>query len=460
MTLTTNPMIEALQIDPPVIAGLENSLSESIRVLPGRSDSMAVEAAEQILSGRQKPWVELRRGALAIRDSLRLHRRPLNAALGAAVILLLCVAGSLLYRATSIHGTGGVGGTTADSSISRTVSGMGGSTQRPRDRGKRAPQGRPCRRRRGASPRRAIGAPDADRYSQPPAGFRADLDRSYELRRILLRDRGTGQIQRAVGRDRVGRPAGGNGCRDPRRPQERRRILELHYPRRCPVRRQAGRPGRHGGKLMFRSSAGRLTWTARAATRACRSRICSSCWCCAARGWRCSHCCGWAVPAMKRTGASAILPSVGQTLRTWHWRAGRTTAAPVNSADPELNRRLSAAAVAAGISGELASIEPGQPTRVRQTDYTETPVYLRLSAVTLRQLLTFLTDLLHPRRRDAAKGHRAGPPCRTARKSTARPRTVDHGRDPGLPDLRTPRTGEQVIRRRTGCHRADNPADT
>jgi len=76
-----------------------------------------------------------------------------------------------------------------------------------------------------------------------------------------------------------------------------------------------------------------------------------------------------------------------------HWRAGRTTAAPVNSADPELNRRLSAAAVAAGISGELASIEPGQPARVRQTDYTETPVYLRLNAVTLRQLLTFLTDL-------------------------------------------------------------------
>jgi hypothetical protein len=75
------------------------------------------------------------------------------------------------------------------------------------------------------------------------------------------------------------------------------------------------------------------------------------------------------------------------------WRSVRTTGAPVNSADPELNRRLSAAAVAAGIPGELASIEPGQPNRVRETDYTETPVYLRLNAVTLRQLLTFLTDL-------------------------------------------------------------------
>ncbi|HSZ55756.1 MAG TPA: GspL/Epsl periplasmic domain-containing protein [Tepidisphaeraceae bacterium] len=99
MTLAAKPAIEALQLDPPVIAGLENSLGESIRVLPGRSDSMAVEAAEQILSGRQRPWIELRRGTLAIRDSLRLHRRPLNAALAGTLILLLCVAGSLLYRA-------------------------------------------------------------------------------------------------------------------------------------------------------------------------------------------------------------------------------------------------------------------------------------------------------------------------------------------------------------------------
>jgi hypothetical protein len=75
------------------------------------------------------------------------------------------------------------------------------------------------------------------------------------------------------------------------------------------------------------------------------------------------------------------------------WRARRTTAAPLSAADPELNRRLSAASVAAGISGELASIEPGQPNRVRDSDYTETPVYVRLEAVTLRQLVTFLGAL-------------------------------------------------------------------
>jgi hypothetical protein len=93
------------------------------------------------------------------------------------------------------------------------------------------------------------------------------------------------------------------------------------------------------------------------------------------------------------------------------WRAGRTTGAPLSSSDPELNRRLSAAAVAAGIPGELASIEPGQPGRVRETDYTQTPVYLRLNAVTLRQLITFLRELTA---RDAAvrtRGIELAPPA-------------------------------------------------
>lgn len=75
------------------------------------------------------------------------------------------------------------------------------------------------------------------------------------------------------------------------------------------------------------------------------------------------------------------------------WQSTRTTGAPVNSSDPALNRRLTSAALTAGISGELASIEPGQPLRLRETDYTETPVYLRLNAVTLRQVGNFLTDL-------------------------------------------------------------------
>ena len=75
------------------------------------------------------------------------------------------------------------------------------------------------------------------------------------------------------------------------------------------------------------------------------------------------------------------------------WRAGRTTGAPLTGKDPELNSRLSSAAVAAGISGELASIEPGTPARVRDADYTETKVFVRFGQVTLPELSTFLKDL-------------------------------------------------------------------
>ena len=75
------------------------------------------------------------------------------------------------------------------------------------------------------------------------------------------------------------------------------------------------------------------------------------------------------------------------------WRAGRTTGAPLTGKDPELNSRLSAAAVAAGISGELASIEPGTPARVKDADYTETKVFVRFGGVTLAELSTFLREL-------------------------------------------------------------------
>ena len=75
------------------------------------------------------------------------------------------------------------------------------------------------------------------------------------------------------------------------------------------------------------------------------------------------------------------------------WRAGRTTGAPLTGKDLELNSRLSAAAVAAGISGELASIEPGTPARVKDADYTETKVFVRFGGVTLQELSTFLKEL-------------------------------------------------------------------
>jgi hypothetical protein len=71
-------------------------------------------------------------------------------------------------------------------------------------------------------------------------------------------------------------------------------------------------------------------------------------------------------------------------------RAGDATPA---EDEPELNRALRSAATVAGVGDRLVSIEPGQPTSLRDSDFSETPVYLRLRAATLRQLVTFLLNL-------------------------------------------------------------------
>jgi hypothetical protein len=58
----------------------------------------AAVAAAASLDGRCDPWIELRRGAMAISDPLRLHRKPLDAVLIAAGLFLLCLAIGLLWR--------------------------------------------------------------------------------------------------------------------------------------------------------------------------------------------------------------------------------------------------------------------------------------------------------------------------------------------------------------------------
>jgi hypothetical protein len=57
-----------------------------------------VAIAPDVLSGRLKPWIELRRDALAIADPLRVVRRPINAALAAALVLGLVLAAVFFYR--------------------------------------------------------------------------------------------------------------------------------------------------------------------------------------------------------------------------------------------------------------------------------------------------------------------------------------------------------------------------
>jgi type II secretory pathway component PulL len=59
----------------------------------------AARTAGAVLAGGVRPWVELRRGAMAVEDPLRVVRRPINAALAAAVALCLVLAGIFFHRA-------------------------------------------------------------------------------------------------------------------------------------------------------------------------------------------------------------------------------------------------------------------------------------------------------------------------------------------------------------------------
>ena len=78
-------------------------------------------------------------------------------------------------------------------------------------------------------------------------------------------------------------------------------------------------------------------------------------------------------------------------LRAWQGTTGASGDA--TAANPELNRRIRQAATTAGIGDQLASIEPGTPTRARDSDALRTPIFLRLDGVTLRQVVTFVHEL-------------------------------------------------------------------
>lgn len=75
------------------------------------------------------------------------------------------------------------------------------------------------------------------------------------------------------------------------------------------------------------------------------------------------------------------------------WDVGPSSDAPLTAENPELNRRLHSAATEAGVPDALASIDPGQAHQLKDTDFSETLVFVRLNAVTLRQLVTFLHEL-------------------------------------------------------------------
>jgi type II secretory pathway component PulL len=74
--------------------------AQVIPIVPRQAAAIAAAAA---LEGRLAPWIEFRRGALAISDRLRLHRKALDVFLAAAAIFLVCLTLGLLWRAHRYH---------------------------------------------------------------------------------------------------------------------------------------------------------------------------------------------------------------------------------------------------------------------------------------------------------------------------------------------------------------------
>ncbi len=75
--------------------------------------------------------------------------------------------------------------------------------------------------------------------------------------------------------------------------------------------------------------------------------------------------------------------------------AGTSAATSVTTASADsggINQLLREAATTAGAGSSLTSIEPGQPARIEGTDYQETPVFLRVDALPMKQLVTFLYE--------------------------------------------------------------------
>jgi hypothetical protein len=82
-----------------------------------------------------------------------------------------------------------------------------------------------------------------------------------------------------------------------------------------------------------------------------------------------------------------------------------------NGADAQINRGLRAASAAAGALDRLRSVEPGQPARVRDTDFVETPVFVRVDATTLRRIVTLLARLSADDRTIAITSIELSPPA-------------------------------------------------
>ncbi|HSU69070.1 MAG TPA: hypothetical protein VLJ39_19460 [Tepidisphaeraceae bacterium] len=100
------PRIESCGLSAPEVAAITEATGLVVTPRDGSPSEAAARLGAEVLAGRQRPWAELRRGPLAIADSIRQHRKPLNALLTAAAILLLALAGVMIFRGIRFEGLG------------------------------------------------------------------------------------------------------------------------------------------------------------------------------------------------------------------------------------------------------------------------------------------------------------------------------------------------------------------
>jgi hypothetical protein len=93
-----SPHVEACGLDPDLVDELTEATGLIVTVRDGQVAELAARFGDEVLSGRQRPWVDFRRGQLAIQDPLRLYRRSLNALAASAAILLIVSAAVMIWR--------------------------------------------------------------------------------------------------------------------------------------------------------------------------------------------------------------------------------------------------------------------------------------------------------------------------------------------------------------------------
>jgi hypothetical protein len=79
---------EAMSVAPHLIQAVAKTIDAPIELRKPSVSEAAASFGDAVLAGRTKPWIEFRRGALAVGDRLRQHRTSLNRLLVAAIVLM------------------------------------------------------------------------------------------------------------------------------------------------------------------------------------------------------------------------------------------------------------------------------------------------------------------------------------------------------------------------------------